>query len=120
MKALVAFPMMVLMTFAAASAHAQWLKYRTPGVPRLPDGKPNLAEAAPRTADRKPDLSGIWQLEPAPCNPDAIAPCGGDYRGGRGFGNLGVRLPGGLPDLPWAAAAVKARSADPGKDDPVA
>ena len=39
---------------------AQWLKLPTPGLPRLPDGKPNLAAPAPRTADGKPDLSGLW------------------------------------------------------------
>ena len=47
----------------AAPASAQWLRYPTPGVPRLPDGKPNLAAPAPRTADGKPDLSGIWEPE---------------------------------------------------------
>src|SRR5215831_5162358 len=39
----------------------QWINYPTPGVPRLPDGKPNLSAPAPRTADGKPDLSGIWR-----------------------------------------------------------
>ena len=39
---------------------AQWLNYPTPGIPRTPDGKPNLSAPAPRTADGKPDLSGIW------------------------------------------------------------
>ena len=43
-----------------ASASAQWLKHPTPGIPRLADGKPNLAAPAPRTADGKPDLSGLW------------------------------------------------------------
>jgi hypothetical protein len=43
-------------------AHAQWLNYPTAGVPRLPNGKPNLSAPAPRTTDGKPDLSGIWQL----------------------------------------------------------
>jgi hypothetical protein len=41
----------------------QWPGYRTPGIPRLPDGKPNLAAPAPRTADGKPDLSGLWQAD---------------------------------------------------------
>src|SRR5499427_1606777 len=40
---------------------AQWLDFRTPGVPRTADGKANLKAPAPRTADGKPDLSGIWQ-----------------------------------------------------------
>ena len=44
-----------------APAFAQWIDYKTPGIPRLPDGKPNLSAPAPRTADGKPDLSGIWE-----------------------------------------------------------
>ena len=46
---------------AALSAQAQWLKIQTPGIPRTPDGKPNLTAPAPKTADGKPDLSGIWE-----------------------------------------------------------
>src|SRR6266545_4961565 len=42
------------------TASAQWLNYPQPGVPRLPDGKANLAAPAPRAVDGKPDLSGIW------------------------------------------------------------
>jgi hypothetical protein len=44
----------------SATAGAQWLNYPTPGVPRLPDGTPNLSAPAPKTPDGKPDLSGIW------------------------------------------------------------
>src|SRR5262245_32953854 len=39
---------------------AQWLKQPTVGIPRTPDGKPNLSAPAPRTSDGKPDLSGLW------------------------------------------------------------
>jgi hypothetical protein len=45
----------------SAPAAAQWINVQTPGVPRLPDGKPNLTAPAPKTADGKPDLSGIWR-----------------------------------------------------------
>ena len=40
---------------------AQWLTYKTPGIPRTSDGKPNLSAPAPRTGDGKPDLSGVWR-----------------------------------------------------------
>jgi hypothetical protein len=44
----------------SAPVAAQWLNQPTPGIPRTPDGKPNLAAPAPRTLDGKPDLSGLW------------------------------------------------------------
>ena len=47
----------------AGLAPAQWVNYAIPGIPRLPDGKANLAAPAPRSPDGKPDLSGIWAVE---------------------------------------------------------
>lgn len=44
----------------AVPAAAQWEGYPTPGIPRLPDGKPNLSGPTPKASDGKPDLSGIW------------------------------------------------------------
>jgi len=53
----------VLCVVFSATAHAQWLNFPTPGIPRTRDGKPNLAAPAPRAADGKPDLSGVWMHE---------------------------------------------------------
>jgi len=100
----------------AAPVFAQWLHYPTPGVPRTANGKPNLDAPTPRTAEGKPDFSGIWELEHAPCPAEGC----GDYAAGPEFANLGAKLAGGLPYQPWAADLVKKRSADLGRDDPVA
>jgi hypothetical protein len=49
-----------------AIAHAQWLNYKTPGLPRTRDGKPRLDAPAPRFFDGHPDLSGVWMHELTP------------------------------------------------------
>lgn len=53
----------VFFLFLCITLHGQWLNFRTPGIPRTPDGKPNLAAPVPRAADGKPDLSGVWMHE---------------------------------------------------------
>jgi hypothetical protein len=72
----------VLIFVVVAFAHAQWINYPTPGIPRTADGKPNLTAPAPKTAEGKPDLSGIWsriktegglsQLQPSDIKPWAL------------------------------------------------
>lgn len=102
----------------APTAGAQWLKYPTPGVPRTPDGKPNMTAPAPRAADGKPDLSGIWLANSARCNDPEKLVCGSELPFGREGMNMGVGLTGGLPYQPWLATLVKERTANQGKDDP--
>jgi hypothetical protein len=56
------FLMVIALALLATPAQAQWVNYKTPGIPRTKDGKPNLTAPAPRTADGKPDLSGLWAM----------------------------------------------------------
>jgi hypothetical protein len=87
----------------AVAAPAQWLKFPTSGVPRTPDGKPNLSAPAPKTADGKPDLSGVWEVRPG-------------YTG-----NIAKDLkPGEVPFQPWAETLYKHRLETMGKEDPQA
>ena len=57
---------LIALVAAPSFVRAQWLNHPTPGIPRTPDGKPNLSAPTPRAADGKPDLTGLWQTESAP------------------------------------------------------
>src|SRR4029077_2015828 len=107
----------VALVSMATPLSAQWLNYPTAGVPRLPSGLPNLAAPTPRTADGKPDFSGIWLPETTRrCPPEGCF----DMLAGEQFFNIGFGFPGGgLPYRAWAADARKVRMAENGKDDPV-
>ena len=124
MKQLSIVSALIIGLFGAAVS-AQWPAFSTPDVPRLPDGKPNMAAPTPRTADGKPDLSGVWELAPPRrvAAPPPVAATGtgeGPPAGVRSvFFNVGSDEPSGIaPYQPWAKALMEKRRADNSKDNP--
>jgi hypothetical protein len=86
----------------SSAARAQWPNYPMSGIPRLPDGKPNLSAPTPRLPDGRPDLAGIW-----------------DVGNMLYFHDLARGLkPGELELTPWAAAVRKQRMDRNHVDDP--
>ena len=101
--------------FCAAS-RGQWLDYPTPGIPRTPEGKPNLTAPAPKAADGHSDLSGLWQRARGQANQRVVA---GLAMGPNleDFMRPGEKIP---PMIPAAEALYKQRQANFMADRPSA
>ena len=88
----------VALAFLCAPAGAQWLNYKTPGIPRTADGKPDLKAPAPKMPDGKPDFSGVWRADTS------------------GAAETGKAIMAIKPQ-PWAATLAKARQDNLGRED---
>jgi hypothetical protein len=96
----------------AVTARGQWLNYPTPGIPRLPDGRPNLSAPAPKLRDGTPDLSGIWAVE---CNLYGRDSC---FTRSIFFDLAKDLKPEDVQMTPWAAALSAQRQSRGHVDDP--
>ncbi len=111
-----------LVVFALAAmptvVGAQWLNYRTPGIPRLPNGAPDLKAPAPRMPDGKPDFSGMWFANVPSRDYCREKDCIQEERMAREQIDLGLSLKDGLPYTEWSKEQMKARRANGGREDP--
>ena len=114
-----------LLLLCAVPAWGQWLDFPTRGIPRTPDGKPNLSAPVPRAKNGRPSLSGLWQTESAPPEmlkrliPDATNGVGEEPLSEYFINILSDFKPNEEPLLPAAAEQFQQHAADFSRESPL-